>query len=180
MCRRLGIFLLVLSVASFSLWAFPGRVTGSQEKAPSDTSVQEVREEGLKTDSGWMSESASTESSGDSMISELKDDLILIKEDLASLELVSKEKDAVIDCLSDEMTRLKDESGTKFYLMVDAIMGFDEKMPDYGVGLTLGTRVGNSIMLEAGADYMLGSSKADLLDFSMEDLTFRAGLGWMF
>ena len=87
---------------------------------------------------------------------------------------------AVIDALSEENSRMKDESGSKAYLMVDAIVGFENALPEYGVGLTIGSRVGNSLMLEAGADYMLGSSMADLRSFSMDDLVFRAGIGWMF
>lgn len=64
--------------------------------------------------------------------------------------------------------------------MLDGIVGFSEGVPDYGLGLTLGTRVGNSLMLELGVDYMLGTSLLDVLDYSIDNWTFRAGIGWMF
>ena len=185
MCRRLGIFLLVLLAVSFSLWAFPGRATRSQEEAPTDTLAQEVQEEGQKTGFGEMQENISTEPSISSQIpedvkNELLRELSSVKDDLAFLEETSKAKDEVIDSLVKETSRMRDESGTKAYMMVDALIGFDEKLPEYGVGLTLGARVGNSLMLEAGVDYMLGNCMADLMDVSMEDFTFRAGVGWMF
>ena len=94
--------------------------------------------------------------------------------------MASIEKDAVMDALSEENSRMKDESGSKAYLMVDAIVGIEDALPEYGVGLTIGSRIGNSLMVEAGVDYMIGASIADVKDFSIEDFTFRAGLGWMF
>ena len=102
------------------------------------------------------------------------------KADFAALEETSKAKDSTIDDLTAENLKLKDETGTKAYLMLDGIIGFSEGYPEYGVGLTVGTRLGNSLMLELGADYMLGGNLADLMDFSIDDFTFRAGIGWMF
>ncbi len=35
-------------------------------------------------------------------------------------------------------------------------------------------------MLELGVDYMLGTSLLDVLNYSIDNWTFRAGVGWMF
>ena len=183
MCRRLGIFLLVLLVASFSLLAFPGRVTESQGKAYTGMSAQAVQEGELRTDSGTVLESIlikPSESLTEQELESLKSELIEARKDYEALRLTSIEKDAVIDALSEENSRMSDETGTKAYLMVDALMGFEEQVPEFGVGLTVGTRLGNSLMLEAGADYMLGNSLNDVMNFSMDDLSFHAGIGWMF
>ncbi len=183
MCRKSGIFLFVLLVVSFSLWAFPGRATGSPEKTLIGMSVPEAPEGGQRTDSGKVLESIlikPSESLTAQEMEALKSELLAAKKDYEALRVTSIEKDAVIDALSEENSRMKDESGSKAYLMVDAIVGFENALPEYGVGLTIGSRVGNSLMLEAGADYMLGSSLADLRSFSMDDLVFRAGIGWMF
>lgn len=183
MCRKSGIFLLVLLVVSFSLWAFPGRATGSPEKTLIGMSVPEAPEGGQRTDSGKVLESIlikPSKSLTDQELETLKSKLLEAKKDYEALRLASIEKDAVIDALSEENSRMKDESGSKAYLMVDAIVGIEDALPEYGVGLTIGSRIGNSLMVEAGVDYMIGASIADVKDFSIEDFTFRAGLGWMF
>lgn len=103
-------------------------------------------------------------------------ELLALKEDLAALEEVSKEKDARIA----ELEVKAKAAGTRPYVLAEGIVGFDENnLPEFGAGVTVGARIGNSLMVQAGADYMfadLGGFK----DFSMDSLTFRAGLGWMF
>ena len=198
MCRKSLIFLSVLLLASFSLWAFPGRVTGSPETRPTDTLAQEVQEGELKTDSGIQEEPISIELPASSAVQEatakaeagkrltsdevsaILAELDAAKADYAALEATSKSKDAAIDSLARENSRLKDETGTKAYIMLDGIIGFEDMAPEYGLGLTIGTRLGNSLMLELGADYMIGGTWQDAMDFSLDDFTFRCGIGWMF
>ena len=198
MCRKLWIFCLVLLLASFSLWAFPGRVTDSQETRPIDTLDQEAQEEEQKTDYGTQVESISiglptssevqraSEKAAEGKrlsadeVALILDELDAARSDFEALRKTSEEKDAAIDDLAAENARLKDETGTKAYLMLDGIVGFEDMVPEYGVGLTIGTRLGNSLMLELGADYMIGGTWKDAADFSLDDFTFRCGLGWMF
>ena len=191
MCRRLSIFLLVLLLASFSLWAFPGRQTGSQEEKLIDISVQEVSAEAQKPDSGTQEEITSTEPSISYLaqekaeqgkrlsadeVSAILAELDAAKADYAALQRESDAKDAAIDDLS----RDAGEAGTKAYLMLDGIIGFSGDYPAYGIGLTVGTRLGNSLMLELGADYMLGANMKEAMEYSLDKWTFRAGIGWMF
>ncbi len=198
MCRKSLIFLLVLLAASFSLWAFPGRVTSLQETETIVISDLEVPAEEQKIDSGNQEGTISTEPQISFVVQEAAEkaeagkrltndevaailaELDAAKGDYAALEETSKAKDSTIDDLSAENAKLKDETGTKAYLMLDGIIGFYEGYPSYGLGLTVGTRLGNSLMLELGADYMLGGNLTELMDFSIEDFTFRAGIGWMF
>ena len=198
MCRKLWIFCLVLLLASFSLWAFPGRVTGSQETRPIDTLDQEAQEEEQRTDYGTQVESISiglptssevqraSEKAAEGKrlsadeVALILDELDAARSDFEALRKTSEEKDATIDDLARENARLKDETGTKAYLMLDGIVGFEDMVPEYGVGLTIGTRLGNSLMLELGADYMIGGTWQDAADFSLDDFTFRCGIGWMF
>lgn len=198
MCRKLWIFCLVLLLASFSLWAFPGRVTGSQETRPIDTLDQEAQEEEQRTDYGTQVESISiglptssevqraSEKAAEGKrlsadeVALILDELDAARSDFEALRKTSEEKDAAIDDLARENARLKDETGTKAYLMLDGIVGFEDMVPEYGVGLTIGTRLGNSLMLELGADYMIGGTWQDAADFSLDDFTFRCGIGWMF
>ena len=73
----------------------------------------------------------------------------------------------------------EEETGTKAYLMLDGIMGFEDMIPQFGVGATIGTRVGNSLMAEIGADYMIGGMDG-YNQFDIDNFRFRAGVGWMF
>ena len=191
MCRRLSISLLVLLLASFSLWAFPGRATGLQEEKLIDTSAQEVSAEAQNPDSGSQEGTTSTEPSISYLaqekaeqgkrlsadeVSAILAELDAAKADYAALQRESRAKDDAIDDLS----RDAGEAGTKAYLMLDGIMGFSGGYPSYGVGLTVGTRLGNSLMLELGADYMLGANLEEASRYSLDKWTFRAGVGWMF
>ena len=198
MCRKLSIFLLVLLLASASVWAFPGRQTGLQEAEVIAISVPEASAEQLKIDSGTPDGSISAEPEASSAVlkaaektaegkrltndeaSAILAELDAAEADYAALEETSKEKDAAIEALSAENARLSDEAGTKAYLMLDGIIGIKDGLPEYGVGLTLGTRIGSSLMLELGADYMLGGSVADIMEYSIDAWSFRAGIGWMF
>lgn len=198
MCRKLLISLLALLAVCSSLWAFPGRVTGSLAARPTDTSDQAVLADAPKTDSGKTQETISVElprsladeetvtkaAEGRRLSGEeaaaLYDELMAIEGNMAALREMSNRKDEVIDALSAENASMKDETGTKTYLMLDGLLGFSGMAPQYGLGLSLGTRLGNSLMLELGVDYMLGGSVQDVMDFSLDDFTFRAGIGWMF
>ena len=198
MCRRLLISLLALLVASSSLWAFPGRVTGSQAAEATVTQEAEAPQEAQSEGSGTMPEDTSTGQSEYSIVPEvmekasqgrrlsgnevvaLANELTAVREDLDALEETSLKKDEQIDALSKENASLKDETGTKAYVMLDGIIGFKDYRPEYGLGLTLGTRIGNSLMVELGADYMLGGTLEEMKVVSLDKLTFRAGVGWMF
>lgn len=195
MCRNFVIFSLVFLAVSSSLWAFPGRVTGSQEESTTDISAAEVRDEEQKTGSGTAPENMSTEHSQSSMASSvieekvnegrrlnnedalaLYDELVEVKANLKALRSASEDKDRMID----ELAKDAAEAGSKGYIFLDGILGFDEwNKPEYGIGLMLGARIGNSLMLNVGADYMIGGS-LDNISFGLDRFTFRAGVGWMF
>ena len=83
---------------------------------------------------------------------------------------------------ADRIAELEKAAGTRGYLMLDGIIGFENVVPTYGVGLTLGTRLGNNLMLELGADYMIGKFESGMTikQFSIDNFEFRAGIGWMF
>lgn len=83
---------------------------------------------------------------------------------------------------ADRIAELEAETGTRAYMLVDAIVGFEGLVPTYGAGLTLGLRIGNHLMTELGADYTIGEFNATkpVRDFSMDNFEFRAGIGWMF
>ena len=194
MWRKSLIFLLVLLLAASSLLAFPGRVTGSQEARPIDTLAQEALAEGPKTGSGTLQKDTSAEPSAsylaqekaeqgkrltsaevDLIISELEEAMA----DVSALREASDEKDEVISSLARENEALRDETGTKAYLMLNGLMGFKDKVPQFGVGLTVGTRIGNDLMVELGADYMIGGMDG-LNAFSLDSFQFEVGVGWMF
>ena len=63
--------------------------------------------------------------------------------------------------------------------MLDGIVGFEDLLPQFGVGVTLGTRIGSSLMLELGVDYDIGGIDG-YNEISMDNLQFRCGIGWMF
>ena len=83
---------------------------------------------------------------------------------------------------ADRIAELEKATKTRAYLMLDGIVGFEGMIPTYGAGLTLGTRLGNHLMLELGADYMIGKFDHGMTikQFSIDNFEFRASVGWMF
>ena len=107
--------------------------------------------------------------------------MLLEARDVAgALRDASDAKDDEIQSLKADLAKAEREAGTKPYLMLDGIVGFDDMKPEFGVGLTVGARIGNDFMVEVGADYMIGTLDRYNNIGSLDSWEFRAGIGWMF
>ena len=205
--KRLSLIFAVLLLASFSLWAFPGRTkaeavspaieaavqeeTTAEEptqeaepqKMPSGTGSGTMPEEQLSSPTSSIAKAAEIADKGGLIIGEKQKELQMVIEmlesDIATAEEASKAKDEEIVKLRDDLAKAEDETGTKAYLMLDGIVGFEAGIPQFGAGITVGTRIGNSIMVELGADYMIGGMNG-YNQFDIDNFQFRAGAGWMF
>ena len=201
--RKYAIFFLALLLASSSLWAFPGRGEAVPETSPVTVAAVAMTEEptaeapAQNAGSGTVSEETSN-GHNDSLKNSVKEaqkivetsmvvggkselELVLdtIAEKTEAAEASSAEKDTEIADLREKLYDAEKEGGTKAYLMLDGIVGFEHAVPQFGVGLTVGTRLGNSLMLELGADYMIGGIDG-YNKFSVDNFQFRCGVGWMF
>ena len=203
--RKLSLILLALLLVCSSLWAFPGR--GEKEavivQSPTVTTTELMQEAELqKNTSGTLSEDISTEQnssqknslekaveiadSGSLLIGSKYDELLFnlneAQKDKDAAEKASEEKDAEIANLKEDLAEAEKETGTKAYLMLDGIIGFSEGVPDYGLGLTVGTRIGNNLMAELGVDYTIGKFDSGMVikEFNLDNFEFRASVGWMF
>lgn len=82
---------------------------------------------------------------------------------------------------ADRLAALENEAGSKAYGKLYGVIGFKDALPTYGVGAGLGVRVGDSFMIEAGADYMLGDfTSIPSINWDIDKLRLTAGFGWMF
>lgn len=82
---------------------------------------------------------------------------------------------------ADRLAALENEAGSKAYGKVYGVIGFEDAFPTYGVGAGLGVRIGDSFMIEAGADYMLGDFKSmPSFKWDIDNMRLTAGFGWMF
>ena len=207
--RRISLTVVLLPLVLSSVWAWPSQLYGTEKEYPNmELQLSAEAEESAAKEAEQLSTTQpiqpedSLKSATQSLTGQLEDtlgrkELEQIKQSLALMESAQQtmvdeynelieERDAISEennKLAEDLARvqnIKDESGTKAYLMLDAILGFSGLRPDYGVGLTIGTRIGNSLMVELGTDYMIGGSLEDISDFRLDDFTFRAGIGWMF
>lgn len=205
--KRLSLIFAVLLLASFSLWAFPGRTKAEAvspaieaavqeettveepiqeaepQKMPSGTGSGTMPEEQLSSPTSSIAKAAEIADKGGLIIGEKQKELQMVIEmlesDISVAEEASKAKDEEIVKLRDDLAKAEDETGTKAYLMLDGIVGFEAGIPQFGAGITVGTRIGNSIMVELGADYMIGGMNG-YNQFDIDNFQFRAGAGWMF
>lgn len=202
--RKLSLICLVLLLASSSLWAFPGRGEEKETltEAPSIVMTEELTKEAElpSNTSGIVLETISPEQkslqknslekaveiadSHSLIIGSKYDELIFnlneAQKDKEAIEKSSAAKDSEIADLKEALAEAESETGTKAYMMMEGIIGFNQIIPTYGAGLTLGMRLGNHMMVELGADYTIGSFTDKMFDFSLDNFEFRAGIGWMF
>ena len=114
-------------------------------------------------------------------------------EDLEKIE--DEEHQAVIDALAiaeetntkqaDEIVSLsealKQSNKSKGFVKLNGLIGFDDDMtPEYGAGLSIGFRAGKHLLLELGANYMVGSISHPFYKFSMKNLVGVVSIGWEF
>lgn len=102
-----------------------------------------------------------------------------VKETLVSNVDANVKASSEIASLREELVKAKAKNGTKGFATVNAVMGFENLVPTYGLGANLGLRVGNHLMLTAGADYMLGTFTS-LPTFDLDNFRVSCGIGWMF
>ena len=114
-------------------------------------------------------------------------------EELERIE--DEEHQAVIDALAiaeetntkqaDEIVSLsealKKSNKSKGYVKLNGLIGCDDDMtPEYGAGLSIGFRAGKHLLLELGANYMVGSISNPFYKFSMKNLVGVVSIGWEF
>ncbi len=109
-------------------------------------------------------------------------DYTAVKESLVSNVNANKSADDIIAEYTQRLAEAEKARGSKGILMFNATVGFKENIPEYGVGMTLGLRLGNHIMITAGADYMIGNFRGTMYlnGFSLDHLRVTCGIGWMF
>lgn len=194
--------LAVLSVLALSsAWAWPSQLYGIKEESPAQEQPLSAESETIPEEEPvplTMPQTQPVEtlkSAAESLNVQLEDmlsrrELEKMQESLSAMEVaqqtmvdeyneIVEERDALAADLAKAMDS-KEKSGTRAYMMLDGILGFSEGYPSYGLGLTVGTRLGDSLMVELGADYMLGANRKEVMNYSVDKWTFRAGIGWMF
>lgn len=106
-----------------------------------------------------------------STVNELKDissQLTTIKADLAKKEGEYKEV----------VKTLKKEQSTKLFANVGLVLGFQKSAPVYGANANVGIRLGKSMTLSVGAQYMFGSFSNMVFDNNIDRLAFTGSIGW--
>ena len=104
--------------------------------------------------------------------------LIDARDIAGALMEASEAKDKEIASLKADLARAEEEAGTKAYLMLDGIVGFEAGIPQFGAGLSIGARIESDLMVEVGADYMVGGMDG-YNQWSLDNWEFHAGIGWM-
>ena len=196
-CRVLLAGFSVLFLALLPLGAWPMQRAEAEEEpiaieAPIATTEEQTAEDQSPSEhSGMTSSATSTEPSpslekaeagrrlsGDESL-ELYLTLVEARDEAEAAREASEAKDAEIADLKARLGTAEGETGTKAYVMLDGIVGFENLIPQFGVGITLGTRLGNSLMVELGVDYEIGGING-YNQFSIDNFQFRCGIGWMF
>lgn len=183
--------LLFLALPQLAAWPMLQGKEAAEEAAIAMTEEPIAEEASLKEPSGTALKDISTEQSrslekaeqgkrlsGDES-EELYLTLVEARDEAKAARASSEAKSAEISALKARLASAEEEAGTKAYLMLDGIVGFKDVVPQFGIGLTVGTRLGNSLMVELGADYMIGGMDG-YSQFDIDNFQFRCGVGWMF
>ena len=183
--------LLFLALPQLAAWPMLQGKEAAEEAAIAMTEEPIAEEASQKEPSGTALKDISTEQSrslekaeqgkrlnGDES-EELYLTLVEARDEAKAARASSEAKSAEISALKARLAAAEEEAGTKAYLMLDGIVGFKDVIPQFGIGLTVGTRLGNSLMVELGADYMVGGMDG-YSQFDIDNFQFRCGVGWMF
>ena len=125
-------------------------------------------------------------------LDDLKDTLDLIS---AGVDAVTADRDELLALYQDQLAQnaqqaddlaylrgaYDKESGTKAFAKVGAVIGFEEMLPTWGVSASLGARFGKGFLLEAGAQYMIGTFNPGNLIYdnpSLDNLAITTSIGW--
>lgn len=84
---------------------------------------------------------------------------------------------------ADEIARkdalLKKEQGTKFFAKITGVLGFEDSLPVFGAGGSVGIRFGKGLLLEFGSTYKIGNLvTVPVLDLSLDRFSFNTSIGW--
>lgn len=125
---------------------------------------------------GLQEAAEATESIEDELDQALAEENKNLKEShAAALELNAEQADEIAD--------LAAEAKSKAYITVGGLLGFEDNLPTYGVYGKIGTKIGKSLLLEAGAEYDLGTLSDPLRGIrqpSLNNMRVTAGIGWLF
>lgn len=118
------------------------------------------------------------------------------KSDFVAIEAIVEELDEVITSAStaeekaaasaDAVDRAfnlgyaKADDLTKVFALGKISVGFEKAKPLWGVGVDLGLKIGQGLLVSAGANYYVGGFTADTIvkPFDMDRLSFSLGVGW--
>ena len=103
--------------------------------------------------------------------------------DIERLRAQNEEISALNSSQADEIAylkgRLDKELSSKFFADLKGIIGFRDKIPEWGIGGDIGIRFGSGLMISAGASYMIGSFLSPpKAVWDLDDLILSIGIGW--
>lgn len=191
--RKLLIILLVSCVACCSLLALPGN---NQKRSEVNYPLAPVPETTLTETSSEPANLQATSESDLTAIEEAPEVVEVPKEELEDMKAIVEElvvtieeaqdSAAVADASADAVDRAynlgyaKAEDLTKFFAKVNYLVGFESNVPQWGIGAELGIKIGDGLILSAGANYMVGGFTMDTViePFDMDNMTFSLGVGW--
>ena len=76
---------------------------------------------------------------------------------------------------------LKSEKKSKGYFKLNGLVGLtDEHIPEYGAGLSIGMRAGRHMLIEFGAQMMIGNIKQPLYEIDVKKAVGVVSIGWEF
>ncbi len=71
------------------------------------------------------------------------------------------------------------ERQTKFFANAGAVIGFEDKLPTWGITGNMGMKFGRGLMIGTGINYMLGDFSHPIdLKWDLDNLSINATIGW--
>lgn len=202
MCRlkRLFLILLVSSVVCCSLLALPGGnqkryIDVSPQEEQPEMSLTVVSEEQMNSQE--ISETSLTDTETPAPVEapveevvEVKkadlEEMVAIVDELDATIAEAEDKAAVADASAEAVEKAynlgfaKAEKKTRAFAMGNVVLGFDNGIPQWGLGAEMGIKIGNGLLISAGANYLVGGFTMDTVvqPLTIDRLTVTLGVGW--
>lgn len=202
MCRlkRLFLILLVSCVVCCSLLALPG---GNQKRYIEVSPQEEVPEMSLtvvseeQMNSQEISETSLTDTETPAPVEAPVEEVVEVKKaDLEEMVAIVDELDATLAEAEDKaavadasavavekaynLGFAKAEKKTRAFAMGNVVLGFANGIPQWGLGAEMGIKIGNGLLISAGANYLVGGFTMDTVvqPLNIDRLTVTLGVGW--
>lgn len=183
--KKLNVFLVVLLVGSFCVWALPGAKRTTEVTTAAQQETAQISSEPATTSQTVSSETQTDYSNlletlkksnfiiGSEKIQDITDQVELVVSGIEAQQSVIGYQQSQIEALE------KAQKRARFFADFGVAIGFKKNGVTYGATADMGLKFSKGFMLKLGTTYMVGEMKDfKSMQWNLQNLICTATIGW--